>query len=269
MPHPIAAGIGGSGGWRALAWAADLAVQTGERLVLLHVCVPGSPLDRLSGEPAPAEVEVADAALARAYATVQARLGRSRAVLKIDAGVPADRLVEVSAGVRLLVIGDGEGGRTVRRVVRRAYCPAVVVRPAVRASAAPFAGHVVAGVDDSAAGRAALEVAYDYAAQHRFPLAAVHVSNDPPDGARRMLAAAVAPWSRRYPDVPARCSVLGGSAADELIRAGTGARLLVVGDKRRDVIGRVRTGDVPVTVATGAPCPVAVVPVSRHDTEPL
>ena len=56
---------------------------------------------------------------------------------------------------------------------------------------------------------------------------------------------------------------------DALIRAGTGARLLVVGDKRRGVIGRARTGDVPLTVAADAPCPVAVIPLHQREGEPL
>jgi len=50
--------------------------------------------------------------------------------------------------------------------------------------------------------------------------------------------------------------------------AGVGAALLVVGDKRRGVIGRARTGDVPMTVATEAPAPVAIVPLEQREGEP-
>jgi nucleotide-binding universal stress UspA family protein len=75
----------------------------------------------------------------------------------------------------------------------------------------------------------------------------------------------VAPWIRACPLVPTRCSVLAGPVGDELIQAAGGARLLVIGDKRRIVIGRARTGDVPLTVATEAPCPVAVVPLAQRD----
>jgi len=265
MRHPIAAGVGGAGGWRALSWAAELAARTGEHLILLHVCVPGSPLDRLVSDPTPAQVEVVDPALARACTTVRARLGHDRATLKIRAGSPSERLTDTSAGARLLVIGDGEGGRTVRRVVRQAHCPVVVVRPAGRAAATPYAGHVIAGVDDSPASRAALDMAYAYAAQHRLPIAALHVSDRSPGEAAGLLADAVAPWIRAYPLVPTRCSVLAGPVGDELIQAAGGARLLVIGDKRRSVIGRARTGDVPLTVATEAPCPVAVVPLAQRD----
>jgi nucleotide-binding universal stress UspA family protein len=269
MRHPIAAGIGGAGGWRALTWATDLAATTGERLVLLHVCTPGSPLDRFVSDPGAAEVEIVDPALARAYTAVGARLGRARTVLKIHAGEPAERLVDVSAGARLLVIGDGEGGRTVRRVVRQAHCPVVVARPDTRVGRAPFAGHVVAGVDDSAASQAALEVAYGYAAQQGLPIAAIHVTGQPPGDGGRLLSAVVTPWMNAFPGVVTRCSVLSGPVGEELVRAGAGARLLVVGDKRRGVIARARTGDVPLLVATEAPCPVAVVPLAQRDTAPL
>jgi hypothetical protein len=56
---------------------------------------------------------------------------------------------------------------------------------------------------------------------------------------------------------------------DALLRAGAGARLLVVGDKRRGVVGRARTGDVPLTLATEAICPVAVVPIDQREGDPL
>jgi nucleotide-binding universal stress UspA family protein len=269
VQRPIAAGVGGAGGWRALAWASDQAESTGGRLVLLHVCVPGSPLDRATGDPTRAEVELIDPPLARALAAARRRLGGHRAILKIRSGEPSACLAEVSAGTRLLVIGDGEGGRTVRRVVRHARCPVVVVRTAAAAPNAAFAGHVVAGVDGTAAGRAVLELAFDYAAHHGLPLAAVHVSESELTDGTRLLAEETAPWARTHPSVPVRNAVLHGSVADRLLPAGAGARLLVIGDKRRGVIGRARTGDVPLTLATEAPCPVAVVPLYQRDAEPL
>jgi nucleotide-binding universal stress UspA family protein len=66
-----------------------------------------------------------------------------------------------------------------------------------------------------------------------------------------------------------RRAVLPGPVADTLIHAGAGARLLVVGDKRRGVISRAHTGDVPLTVATEATCPVAVVPLDQREGDPL
>jgi len=265
MNGTIAVGIGGAGGWPALSWATEQAERTGARLALVHVCVPGSPLDRLTGDPTAAEVEVVDPPLARAFANVQARLGTRRTVLKIRSGEPSLRLVDASASVRLLVIGDGEGGHTVRRILRHCYCPVVVARPVTRAGRAPFDGHVVVGVDGSLAGRAALEFAFTHADQHRLPIAAVHVAET---GDGDLLSAEVAPWAEKFPGVAVHRAIRTGAVSDQLIDAAVGARLLVVGDKRRGVIGRARTGDVPMTVATEAPAPVALVPLEQLEGEP-
>jgi nucleotide-binding universal stress UspA family protein len=268
MNGTIAAGIGGTGAWRALAWATDQAGRTGARLALVHVCAPGSPLDRMTGDPTVAEVELIDPPLARAYTHARGRLGAWRTVLKIRGGDPTQRLVDASAGVRLLVIGDGEGGHTVRRVVRHAHCPVVVARPSTPAAQTPLAGHVVVGVDHSAAGQAALGLAFGYADDHRLPLTAVHVSAPGEHTGPDLLAAELAPWVEKYPSVTVHRAVRTGSVADELVTAALGAALLVVGDKRRGVIGRARTGDVPMTVATEAPAPVAVVPLEQREGEP-
>ncbi|GAA3337451.1 universal stress protein [Amorphoplanes nipponensis] len=280
----IGVGVGGAGGWQALAWAAEEAERSEGRLVLLHVCAPGSPLLRAREAPAHADVELVDPPLSRAYTSTQSRLGGQRVALRIRGGDPATALVDASAGVRLLVIGAGAGGRTVRRIIRHAHCPVVVVRPDLPARPdGPLAGHVVIGVDGSAAGRAALEFAVAYAAEHRAPLAAVHVAESEhadhyPDGvtpeatapeALRLLAGETRRWTSRGPAPRIRHAVLHGPVSDALIRAGGGARLLVVGDKRRGAVGRARTGDVPLTVAAGAPCPVTVVPADQQEGVPL
>jgi nucleotide-binding universal stress UspA family protein len=141
-------------------------------------------------------------------------------------------------------------------------------------------------VDGSSASRAAMDFAFAYAADHRLPVAAAHASEASGDdyfcddvtlsahcavepAALGLLAAETEPWSLKYPEVPVRRAVLHGAVHEALIRAAVGARLLVVGDKRRGVIGRARTGDVPLTVAAEASCPVAVVPLTQHEGDPL
>jgi len=283
MDRSIGAGVGGAGGWQALAWAAEEAERSGARLVLLHICPPGSPLNPATGEPAPAQVELIDPPLARAYANTQTRLGGHRVALRILGGEPAARLVDVSCGVRLLVIGAGGGGRTVRRVLRHAHCPVVVVRSQTRPDhGAPLAGHVVVGVDGTPASQVAMEFGFGYAAEHHLPLGAVHVCEASQDdyfyddvtlsthfavepAALELLATETEPWARKYPSIPVRRAVLHGSVAQALLGAGAGARLLVVGDKRRGIVGRARTGDVPLTVATEALCPVAVIPLDQRE----
>ncbi|HET6484439.1 MAG TPA: universal stress protein [Actinoplanes sp.] len=277
MGGSIAVGFGGVGGSEALAWATEQAERSGARLTIVHVCVPGSPLTGATH----ARLELLDPPLARVYAKAQTCLGGHRVALEIRSGDPAAELVHASAGAHLLVIGAGEGGRTVRRIIRHTHSPVVVVRPTRLPAHAPFAGHVVVGVDGSPAGRAAVEFAFAYAAEHQLPLAAAHASTAEQDdyfyddvtlsthfavepAALELLAAETEPWSLKYPDVPVRRAVLHGPVDEALIQAAAGARLVVVGDKRRGVIGRARTGDVPLTVATEAACPVAVVP-EDHD----
>ncbi|WP_306214003.1 universal stress protein [Actinoplanes sp. RD1] len=176
MGGSIAVGYSGAGGSEALARATEQAERSGARLTIEHVCVPGSPLTGATHT----GLELLDPPLARAYAKAQIRLGGHRVAWEICSGDPAAELVHTSVGAHLLVIGAGEGGRSVRRIIRHTHSPVVVARSARLPAHAPFAGHVV------------------------------------------------------------------------------------VGDKRRGVIGRARTGDVPLTVATEATCPVAIVPV-EHD----
>ncbi|GAA2673075.1 universal stress protein [Actinoplanes palleronii] len=277
MYRSIAVGAGGAGSWQALSWSVEEAERTGSRLVLVHVCEPGSPLDRGDTEPAPAEVELVDPGLARALISVRARLGGQRAVLKVYSGDPATRLVDASTGAGLLVIGAGGGDRTVRQIVRHALCPVVIVRPGA-AGTTERTDRVVVGVDRSVAGRMALEFAAGFADQHRLPLTAVHVVEPgregrsperigPADGPE-FLAGVLQPWTAKYPGLTITPVVLPGPVADALIQAGHGAPLLVVGDKRRGAVGRIRTGDVPLTVTMDAPCPVAVVPIDQREEVP-
>ncbi|GAB1691680.1 universal stress protein [Krasilnikovia sp. M28-CT-15] len=284
MVATVAAGVGGAGGWQTLAWAAEQATsQTGLRLELLRVAEPESRLAGLAGEPAPALLELADPPLSRALSATRTQLGGQRVHLRILVGDPGTALAAASSGADLLVIGSGGSGATVRRIVHQARCPVVVVRPVCAGRGAPLAGHVVVGVDGSDAGRAALEFGFAYANEHRLPVAAAHVSARTGDdyfsdetpsthvatepAALELLGAEVTPWMLRYPRSRVRRAVLNGRVADGLRRAGLGAHLLVVGDKHRGLLARTRTGDVPVTVARRAGCPVAVVPFDRSEGE--
>ena len=286
MTRTVAVGVGGSGAWAALTWAAEEADSPGGRVVIVHVCPPDSPLARISRDPALALVELCDPPLARAVGTVRGRLGSDRVELRIRAGDPAAALIEASAGVDMLVVGAGASGRIASRVARRSYGPVVIVRGAAPAPGGLFTGHVVVGVDDSGAGRAACEFAFGYADERGQPLAAVHVSGRSDDdyfydettlsthftvepAALELLAAAVEPWSMKYPRVRLRRAVLHGAVTDRLVRAAAGALLLVVGDKRRGPMSRSRTGDVPRAVLRRASCSTAVVPMDGRSGDPL
>jgi nucleotide-binding universal stress UspA family protein len=271
--------VGGSAPWAALAWAAHEVDRSGAGLVVVHVCPPDSPLARFAGEPTPALVELCDPPLARAVGAARNRLGGDRVVLRIVNGEMAAGLIDASTGMDMLVIGAGTSGRIARRVARHSHGPIVVVRDVTRVADGPFAGHVVVGVDGSAAGRAACEFAFGYADEHGVPLAAAYVSDQDDDdyfydettlsthftvepAALELLASEVEPWSLKYPRVRVRQAVLHGAVSDGLVGAAAGAHLLVVGDKRRGPVSRTRSGDVPFALIRRAGCPTAIVPVN-------
>jgi nucleotide-binding universal stress UspA family protein len=277
MIRTVAAGVGGTGGWRALAWAAREADESRARLVLLRVSPSGSPLAALAGRPPVRRLERADPELARAVAATGARPGGHRE-LRILAGEPETALAAAATGADLLVIGAEHAGDTTRRIVRLAPCPVVVVHPPP-AGPGPFAGDIVVGLGGDAAGRAALDFAFSYADAHRLPLTVAYVDPESPGdclydestpsarvraepAARRLLNDAVEPRQRRHPRVRARRAVLRGRVADGLLRAGPGARLLVVGERHRTPY---TGGDVPLTLAGHARCPVAVVPYDEGE----
>ncbi|HEU4422612.1 MAG TPA: universal stress protein [Pilimelia sp.] len=286
MRPSIVVGLGGSGGWHALGWATNEAAATGGRLVLCHACRPDSALADRGPAPPIGLLEVVDLALARAVGSARTRLGGDRVTLRIQPGRPGHLLVQAAAGADLAVIGPparrtpGGLGSTAHDVAAHAPCPVVVARPVDSAHGAPFAGHVVVGVDDSPAARAAVEFAFRYADTHRRPLAAVHVTADrredywfdetmlsthfaaEPAGLE-LLATEVEPWMRKYPNVATKLAVYAGRPLPGLVRAAAGASLLVVGDHGHSAAVRAVLGTVSDGVLDAAPCPVAIV----HDYE--
>jgi nucleotide-binding universal stress UspA family protein len=278
----IVVGLGGSRGWHALAWATDEAAATRGRLVVCHACQPDSPLARPGTAPSIALLELIDPALARAVATARSRLGGDRVTMRTAPGRPGRLLLDAAANADLVVVGApgwsalGGMGSTAHRVAAHAPSPVVVVRTAVPGRDEPFAGHVVVGVDDSPAARAALEFGFAYADSHRRPLAAVHVATDGWQDVRhdastlptqveesrgeRLLATEVEPWMSKYPAVAVNPALYAGRPLPGLLRAASGAHLLVVGDHRHGAAVRAVLGTVSDGAIDAAGCPVAVVP---------
>lgn len=281
MAPTVVVGLGGSGGWHALSWATDEVAVTGSRLLLCHAYPPGSALAESRSTTPIAHLELVDPPLARAIATARTRLGGDRVTLRLRPGRPGPLLVEAAAEADLVVVGQPGGrshggwGSTTHYVAAHAPCPVVVVRPVAGAARAPFAGHVVIGVDGPAAERA-LEFGFGYADAHRRPVAAVHVTpmraedfwfdeatlsthlTAEPTGLD-LLSELVEPWLRKYPHVPVKRAVYAGAALPGLVRAAEGAGLLVVGDHGRGAAARALLGSVSHTVIDRAGCSVALV----------
>lgn len=145
---------------------------------------------------------------------------------------------------------------------------------------------VVVGVDDTLAGKAAIDLAADLACDHHCELVAVRSSSvhhrfetdrddelrdwqlRRDDDARQLLAAAVARARSRQPGITIRSRVVRrtpGTALNEVARA---AELLVVGDSRRDVPQQGALGSVAYDVLLNLSSPTIVVhapvPVPVH-----
>jgi nucleotide-binding universal stress UspA family protein len=255
------------------------AAATDRRLEICHVCPAESPLATRTGPVPLGLLELADPPLARAVAAAKTGLGGNRVTLSVHTGRVDHALVRTSAHADLLVVAAG--GRTTHQVATHALCPVVVVRPDTSSWHGPFAGHVVVGVDGSPPARAALAFGFGYAAAHRRPLAAVHVT--PYDGhdfwvddqmlethlteepgTLAMLAGAVEPWTHEYPLVVVKRAVYADRPVAGLMRAAAGATLLVVGDRGRGLITRAVLGSVADGVIDHATGTVAV--AHTHDT---
>jgi nucleotide-binding universal stress UspA family protein len=123
--------------------------------------------------------------------------------------------------------------------------------------------------------RAALAFGFAFAATHRRPLAAVHVTlHDGNDfwvddqmlethltaepAALAMLATEVEPRAHGHPQVAVKRAVYADRPVAGLIRAAAGAGLLVVGDRGRGPIARALLGSVADGLVNHATCTVAV-----------
>jgi nucleotide-binding universal stress UspA family protein len=192
----------------------------------------------------------------------------------------SDALVGESGEAELIVIGSHERhrlpiGSTAVQLPARARRPVLAVR---RADATR--GLVVAGVDGSAGGDAALGFAMEEAALREWSLQVVFgvwepgavkeaelpLFNDKERLARVRAAAleeAVAPWRERYPKVDLRTSVVLDRPREALLAAAEDAGLLVVGDRGIGGFDPLLLGATSSAMLHHAPCTVAIVPSVR------
>jgi len=275
----IVVGVDGSNtGRSALQWAVSEARLLGAPLVICHVhAVTG-----LAGT-RPVSSDFGEETLRQAQATAAHSLGAERVVAALRYGDPARALAELSDGARMLVIGThgsiSHGARLFApfsvRIMTRAHCPVVAV-PLMAGRIGPFSGHVIVAVDGSAPAREALDFGFTYAARHGLPVAAVHVTEEPAGDywtdddflethfteephAETLLATEVEPWEARYPDVHVKRAVCGGHVVPGLLRAASGADLLVVGDRGRGLAATTVLGSVAQHMVGSVTCPIAVV----------
>ncbi|MER6529693.1 universal stress protein [Streptomyces sp. NPDC001508] len=288
MTRPITAGFDGSEeSLAALAWAAREAVRRDRPLRVVHAW-RFQPHSAAGAADRDTQAGWVRGATADAVRTVTERHPELTVSVDVVEGHAVEPLVAAAADAELLVLGSrGQAavvgfllGSVGQQVIAEAARPVVLVRADDRASAEAAGREVVVGQqggpEDSAA---ALRFAFETAAARRAALRAVRAWTLPPvfayspgslkllDDAgglepyeKEALAAALAPWRERFPDVPVTEHVEMGSAGQVLLSVAARAQLMVVGRRAHRTPVGARIGSVAHGVLHHAPCPVAVIP---------
>ena len=172
----------------------------------------------------------------------------------------------VWAGSRGLLVGS-----VAVALAAHASCPVVVVRWAEGEPSDLASLPVLVGVDRSPTSEAAIEFAFEAAVARRVSLVAVHSWSDmmlDPEMAdwdaieseeRTLLAARLAGWAEKYPDVPVERVVTQDRPAHSLLARAARAQLVVVGSRGRGEFAGWVLRSVSHAVLHRSPCPVAVV----------
>ncbi|WP_075731202.1 universal stress protein [Streptomyces acidiscabies] len=293
MEHPVVVGVDGSEESMAAAlWAAREALRRGRPLRLVHAWDRYTRQHDtvLAGA---AQRHLARRTLRRAEERVRAACPGLPLSDELLAGPAATALVREAKRARPLVLGShgwsGFAGFLVGSValgvVAKAEGPVVLVRaeedapdehvPEADGSASEYTGYrdVVLAVDVADSCDEAIEFAFEAARLRQARLRAVYAWHssgalglgpgdialvDRPAQAEEWLGflrAVLAPWRDKYPDVTVLETVVEDRPTTSLVRAATGASLLVVGHRLTH-----HTGPVTHAAIQHAGCPVAVVP---------
>ncbi|MFJ2032225.1 universal stress protein [Streptosporangium sp. NPDC087985] len=282
QPRPVVVGYDGSDfSMQALEWAMDEAELRKLPLVVSHTWQwPYGEADeeaKLHLRKAAEHVLYHGADCARACSTI------TEVTTDLYEGSAAQRLVDLSAGAEVVVVGSRGLGAPARSVVGSvaasvaacALSAVIVVRGAGPLPVPLHPGPVVVGVDDSTADEV-LDFAFHEAALRRLRLRVLHAGHPRPltwgvamthlpdldDSARacqERLDGRLAPWREKYPDTPVDVQLLTSAPKEALRAASAEATSVVVG------MGRTarRTGHLGAIVrclVRHARCPVAVVP---------
>ncbi|MFJ2651828.1 universal stress protein [Streptomyces sp. NPDC087420] len=292
MLRPVLVGVDGSPESLAAAeWAAAEAALSGLplRLVRAWEGVPypsGSSADLAAGQ------NGAGRSLREAEERLTTRFPGTRPTGELVQGPPVPTLLEAAEEAETLVLGSRGlsgaagylAGSVASDVVAHAACPVVLVRPAphpgTTADASPGAtspGRVVLGIDLAHACDEVIRFAFEAAHRRGTSLYVLHAYNLPlaysiasaqiPLALDLLatehgddLAAVLRPWQEKYPEVPVTADAVMDPAADRLVKAASGAALLVLGRQERTSRLGARLGHVAHSVIAHAACPVAVVP---------
>ncbi|MEU6379855.1 universal stress protein [Streptomyces sp. NPDC046909] len=300
MSRPVVAGVDGSPESLAAAeWAAREAVRRDLPLHLVHAS-DWAPDRAPSAAASAVRRHVGRGVLRKAEERIARTCPGVRLTDEHAEAPAAAALTNAAHNAELLVLGSrGLGGFTgfvvgsvARAVVARATRPVVLVEAGQRSEdehlpdedgnmslLTPYRD-VVLGLDLSDPCDEVIEFAFEAARLRGATLHAVHARDDASTVAlapgepgigegprheeewRAFLAAVLQNWRDKYPGVEVNETVVNGRATTHLVRAASGAGLLVVGRRVRETHLGPRTGPVTLNVIHHARCPVAVV---AHD----
>lgn len=271
--YGIVAGYDGSpGAAQALRWAAR---EARARDTTLTVCLAWTP-DHVE---LPTETGLCDLArqhgqeiLTRGLPYAGSLLGPGRVRADLAGGPAARVLCERSRNADMVVVGSrGHSelpglrlGSVSWQVAGHASGRVVVVRGPWRPANQP-PGPVVAGVDGSPAGKAAITFAFEEAALRGVPLLAVCALTDAPGRLgeirriREDFEDLMTDGAKAHPEVSVWHRVLPGTPRAALLAAAAEAQLLVVGARGRGGFEEMSLGSIAHAVLQYAACPVAVV----------
>ncbi|MEU6379782.1 universal stress protein [Streptomyces sp. NPDC046909] len=300
MIPPVVAGVDGSAESLAAAeWAGREAVRRGCALRLVHARNWHPHQEQTGGEPVSAvQRHLARRVLRQAEEHVHGACPGVRLDDEQVEGPATQALLRAAERADLLVLGSrGLSGFTgflvgsvALGVVAKATRPVVLVRageeagderlPDADGNASTRTGYrdVVLGLDLGDPCDEVIEFGFEAARLRDARLRVVHAWQAPSplslgpgeigliEDARRgdewqgFLSAVLQLWRDKYPEVEVVESVLEGKASSALIRAASGASLLVVGHRVTERPVLARTGPVTHAAIHHVDCPVAVVP---------
>ena len=302
MMRHITAGIDGSPESLAAAhWAAREALRRGTALCVLHAWewhprpTPSVPADV-------SQRNWAESILVRASNSVRAAHPELRVIERAVSDSPVAALLTAAEQAELLVLGSrglsGVAGFLVgsvsQRVVAGSPQPVVLVRAGESTADEHFSvpsgvspdeipstpyRDVVLGLDTGGPCDEVLEFAFETARRCGAALHVIHTFKAPPPYAtadrlvpqsgpellaehEHQVVATLRPWCEKFPEVTVAETVSEGRAASALLRASTGASLVVVGRRVREARLGTHIGSVAHAVLHHVDCPVAVVPHS-------
>ncbi|WP_405531147.1 universal stress protein [Streptomyces canus] len=291
MLAPVVAGVDGSAESLAAAeWAVREAERRGRTLRLVHAW-ERDPRPGREASAGAVHRHLARRVLRKAEDRVRGVSPGTRLEDEPVQGAAAEVLLHAAEQADLLVLGSrGLSGFTgflvgsvALRVIAKAVRPVVLVRAGEEAadehlsaadgSASTRTGYrdVVLGIDVADPCDEVIEFAFEEARLRGARLRAVYARQDgapldpkphssTADTARELLDDSLRVWREKYPDVEIRVTVATGRAQSVLVRAASGAALLVVGHRLADRPVGPRTGPVTHAVVHHVDCPVAVVP---------